>query len=210
MKVKMPRWSVLASSVIALSLVGAPAMAAEPSADDPVATVNTLLDTIIAKDFTGLGPLVCESKRDELLANFDLSQGMGEGMPPGVDLQALIDSLILATPDRVVTLVSNDGAVALVDVTATMTISMEEEGAKAFIAQVLEGQGMEVTDEMIAMLLPQLMAEFESGQDMSQEGVEVILENGVWVVCEDLGDGADASPAPSGEPMASPEASPAM
>lgn len=211
MKVSMPRWSILASGLLAASLVGAPAMAADPSADDPVATVNTLLDTLIAKDFAGMAPLVCAEKRDEVVANFDLSQSMSEGMPPGVDLQALIDALILSTPDRQVTLVSNDGAVAIVSVVATLTISMDEEAAKAFIAQVLEGQGMEVTDEMVAMLLPQLMAEFSEGQDLSEDSIEVILEDGVWVVCEDLGSNdSDPSPAPSGAPVASPEASPAM
>ena len=121
-----PTW-ILASGALALSLVGAPAvMAAEPSADDPVATVNTLLDTMIAKDFAGIATLVCAEKREEVTANFDLTQAFA-GMPPGVDMQMLIDALILETPDREITLVSNDGAVAIVDVVATMTISLEEE-----------------------------------------------------------------------------------
>lgn len=209
MKLRTPRMSILASSVLALSLVGAPAMAAEPSADDPVATVNALLDTLIAKDFAGIPALVCAEKREAMTAQFDLSQAFGEGMPPGVDVQALIDALVLSTPDRQITLVSNDGAVAVVDVQATLTISMDDAAATAFIVQILEAQGVEATEEMVAMFLPQLQAQFGEGQDLSEEGVEVILEDGLWLVCEDLGD-SGASPAPSADPMASPAASPAV
>ena len=209
MKVRTRRWSILAGGLLALSMVGAPAMAAEPSADDPVASVNGLLDTLLAKDFAGIGAFVCAEKRADVTANFDLTQAF-EGMPEGVDVEALIAGLVLVTPDRVVTLVSNDGALALVDVVATMTIALDEAAAAAFIGQILEAQGMEVSDEMIAMLLPELTAQFSEGEDLTEQ-VEVVLEEGRWLVCEDLGDDSDASPSPaaSGAPMASPMASPA-
>ncbi len=209
MKVRTRRWSVLAGGLLALSMVGAPAIAAEPSADDPVASVNGLLDALLAKDFAGIGAFVCAEKREDVTEDFDLTQAFA-GMAEGVDVQALIDALVLATPDRVVTLASNDGALALVDVVATMTITLEEEAAKVFIAQLLEGQGMEATDEMVTALLPGLQAQFAEGEDLTDQ-VEVVLEEGRWLVCDDLGDDADASTSPgaSGEPMTSPAASPA-
>jgi len=192
--------------LLALSLVGAPVPAADPSADDPVATVNTLLDTVIAKDFAGIGPLVCAEGREAIAASFDLTTAF-DGLPPGVDLQALIDGLVLATPDRVVTLVSNDGATALVDVQATLTIAMDEAAAVVFVTQLLEGQGIAVTDEMLAMVLPELAAQFGEGEDLSEQ-VEMVFEEGHWLVCEELGDDAEASPAASVDPLASPVTSP--
>lgn len=208
MKVRMQRWSVLAGTVLALSMVGAPALAADPSADDPVATVNTLLDTLAAKDFAGIAPLVCEQFREEVATRFDLGAAF-EGMPEGVDVAALINGLILTIDPREVTLVSSDAATASVDIVATLNISVDETAAREFVKQLIESQGQEATDAVVDMVMPDLMAQFGEGQDLS-ETTTLTFENGAWVVCEPFGsEDPTASPGASGDPLASPMASPA-
>lgn len=207
MKVRTQRWSVLAGTLLALSMVGAPVLAADPSADDPVATMNTLLDTLAAKDFAGIAPLVCEQYREEVATRFDLAAAF-EGMPEGVDVAALIDGLILTIDPREVTLVSSDAATASVEVVATLNISVDETAAREFVKQLLTASGQEPTDAMVDLVMPELLAQFGEGQDLS-ETAALTFENGAWVICEPFGsDDPTASPGASGDPMASPAASP--
>ena len=203
--VRTRRWSFLAGGLLALSMIGAPALAAEPSADDPVATVNGLLDTIAAKDFAAVSSFVCAQYAEEVASTFDLAAQMGE--IPGVDLAALIAGLQFTVDPRTATLVSNDGAAAVVDLQATLSMALDETVARDFVKQLLEAQGQDASDAMIDAVLPELMAQFEGQTTDLSESVDLVLENGVWLVCEAFG--SEASPAPSGEPVASPAASPA-
>lgn len=208
MKVRMQRWSVLAGTVLALSMVGGPALAADPSADDPVATVNTLLDTLAGKDFGGIAPLVCEQYREEVATRFDLGAAFA-GMPEGVDVGAFINGLTLTIDPREVALVSSDAATASVDVVATMNIAIDDASAREFVKQILVASGQEPTDAMVDLVMPELTAQFAEGKDLS-ETVALTFENGAWVICEPFGsDDATASPGASGDPLASPVASPA-
>ena len=203
--VRTRRWSFLAGGLLALSMIGAPALAAEPSADDPVATVNDLLDTLAAKDFAAVSSFVCAQYAEEVASTFDLAAQMGE--IPGVDLAALIAGLQFTVDPRTATLVSNDGAAAVVDLQATLSMALDETVARDFVKQLLEAQGQDASDAMIDAVLPELMAQFEGQTTDLSESVDLVLENGVWLVCEAFG--SEASPAPSGEPVASPAASPA-
>jgi hypothetical protein len=206
MKIRTRRWSVLAGGLLALSMVGAPALAAEPSADDPVATVNGLLDTIVAKDFAGVSAFVCAQYAEQVAGTFDLAAQMGE--LPGVDMTALINGLVFTADPRTATLVSNDGTNAVVDLQATLSMTLDETVARDFVKQLLEAQGQEASDAVIDAVLPQLMSEFEGQTTDLTEQVDLVLENGVWLVCEPFG--SDESPAPSGDLGPTPSAMPAM
>ena len=198
MKLNAKRWSILATGALALSMVGAPTFAATPSADDPVATVNTLLDTLAAKDFAGIADLVCSQYAAEVATRFDLATQFAS-LGDGVDAQAFIDGLTLTIDPREVTLASNDGAAAVVDVVAQMSIGVDEEAAKVFVAQVLAMQGIEASPAMVDAVMPQLLEQFSEPTDLS-EAVDVVLENGAWLVCEPFGesDGTSPSASPAG------------
>jgi hypothetical protein len=148
---------------------------------------------------------VCAQYAEQVAGTFDLAAQMGE--MPGVDMAALINGLIFTADPRTATLVSNDGATAVVDLQATLSMSLDEAIAREFVKQLLEAQGQEASDAVIDAVLPQLMSEFEGQTTDLTEQVDLVFENGVWLVCEAFG--SDESPAPSGEPMASPAASPA-
>src|SRR4051812_39060156 len=98
--------SLLAGALLALTLMVLPggALAAGPSATDPVATVDGLLDTIVAKDFASVASFVCADKRDVVAQRFDLGQALG-ALGEGVDLAALFAGMSVTMDDRSVTLV---------------------------------------------------------------------------------------------------------
>jgi hypothetical protein len=194
-------WPVLAGGLLAVVLLTPGASAATPSPDDPLASVNAFLDTLIAKEFEALPTLVCADKREAVRQRFDLEAAFAE-VPEGVDVAAFIDSLTVSTPDRSVTLVSSDGTTAMVAATGSIQIEADETAAREFVRQLLEAEGEDTSDATIDQLLPLVLASVEAPQDLTKT-LAVVNEEGAWLLCDDFG-GASPSPSPSTGPSASP------
>ena len=194
----------LASVLLALTLVALPggALAAEPSPTDPVATVDGLLDTIVAKDFAGVAPFVCADKRQVIAQRFDLEQALG-ALGAGVDVASLLAGMSVTIDGRSVTLVSNDGTTAQVAVAGTLTPTVDPVVAREFLRQLLTSSGQEVTDALLDQYQPMLIAQLEATQDLADPGITVVLEGGAWLVCDDFGGVSTATPAPTIDPGAS-------
>lgn len=204
MRTRTMRWSLPLGGLLAISLLGAPGvLAAEPSADDPVATVDGLLDTLIAKDFAGIAPFVCAEKRAVVAERFDLEQAIGGALGEGVDVSALLAGMTVTIDGRSVTLVSNDGTTAQVAVAGSLVTAIDEATAREFLRQVLEASGQAVTDEILDQYLPLFTAQMQSGQDLADPGITVVVEEGRWLVCDDFGGVSTATPAPTAEPGSS-------
>lgn len=202
---------IAAAVVLTVTLLGVPAAAqsAGPSADDPVATMDGFLDAFVAQDVAAYGQFMCVEKRDAFVARYDRSAFL-TSLPPGVDGAALIAAMTVDIADRTVTLESADDATATVTARGRLLVRLEDTVAREFIAQMLEAQGMVVTDEIVEQALPQLLTSF-GGQATSATGqpfdrtVTLILEDGIWVICDD--EFGFATPDASGAP--SPSTSPA-
>jgi hypothetical protein len=87
----------------------------------------------------------------------------------------------------------------------SMTLALDEEVIKGIVIDLLEAQGMEVTDEILEQFLPTMMESFN--QSMSEPvdaDVTVVNEDGQWLLCDTFEDDADtgASPSPSASPSA--------
>lgn len=166
-----------------------------------------LLDAIESQAFDQVGQYVCEEYREEAVAQFDMSAIFG-GSP---ETASIMDAITFSVVDPVTSIVSQDETSAVVQVTAQIEVSIDPEAAREWVKTLLESMGMEATDEIVDMYLPELMGGFSEPTSMD-ELVDVVLENGVWLVCDDFSDDddddADESPAPSEstEPDESPEA----
>lgn len=184
----------LGAALVALPGAGLVARAA----DTPTAAVDGILDALEAKDFSGVGPFICAELREDALSALDISAALGE-LPPGVDAAAFLDALTISLDGRSTALVREEGDTAAVAVTGTMRVAIDEAAAETFVRAVLEASGQPATDEMVAMTVPMLLELFAEGTDMSEE-LDVIREDGEWVVCDtDLIDGGTEEP----DPMAS-------
>jgi hypothetical protein len=169
--------------VLALALVPLATSASVRAQDSPEAAVHAVFDAIAAKEFDRIGELVCEEEREAVVAQFDLAAAF-ESIP-GVDATALLDALTFSVEDRSVSLVSQEDASAVVAVSARLSGRIDEDAARDFVRQVLEAGGQEATDELVESLLPTVVEEIEQGSDLDSE-VEVVLEDGAWLVCDDL------------------------
>jgi hypothetical protein len=212
-----PRVAALAGGiVVALSLASVPVALAQE--DGPDATVTAFLAAIEAKDFEALPSFFCEEFASQAGA-FDLS-ALADTLPEGADAQALLDAFILDTEVTSLDVVSQTDTEAVVKLVGTISMGIDTEALAPFVLSILSAVAPEASPEasldptMVATMTDAIASEFTAETtDINEEITLVPGESMPWVICSQLGDSADASPAASGEPvadpMASPEASPA-
>jgi hypothetical protein len=208
--------------VVALTLVSVPAALAQE--EGPDVTVQNLLTAIEAKDFEALPAFFCEEFASQADA-FDLSALAGT-LPEGTDAQSLLDAFILDTEVASLEVISQSDSEAVVKLVATMSMSIDSEALAPFIMSMLGATGLQGSPDpgaspdpamlaMIAMMTDTITSELTAETtDIDEEITLVPGETMPWLICDELGGSADASPAASGDPamadpMASPEASPA-
>lgn len=154
-----------------------------PSASDPVATVNTLLDMVVGRRFDRIASFSCPPGRAALDGGVNLAAALAASLPQGVDPSGLIDALTITIPDRAVSLVSRDGTTAVVDVKGTIVVTADQEALRPWVAGLLQALGQDASDAAVTATLPTIVAEVATSRDISGQ-VHLVLSDGLWLVCE--------------------------
>ncbi len=166
----MRRMVVLAMLVMTLAACGGSSggnTAAGP-AGDPVGAVNNFVSALKAKSFSTIGNLVCASMR------YDIAGSFTGGAP-----SALLDAMSFDVQNLNAQQTSINGDAAVVHVTGKIVTSVDAGKAKDAVKQLLGGQA---TDDQIN----QAIAAMSTSKDIDQD-VNVVKENGGWLICSDLG-----------------------
>jgi hypothetical protein len=149
-------------------------------AGDPVAAVNNVLNAIKAKNFSAIGPMLCTSKRDELLKDMNLPGSGASTAPGGLDMQQFVDALTVTFENLSVTQDSNDGTKAVVTVKGTLKTTMDRAKAKDIARQMFAGQSPGPSEQQLDQFADQMAA----GQTTNLDNkVEVVKEENAWLVC---------------------------
>ena len=176
------------SLALAISLVSAPAAFAQ--GDDPLDTVNGLLDAIEAKDFESLPSFFCEEFA-EGMGGLDFAS-ISEDLPPGMDVDMLLDAFILDVELESAEVLSQTDTEAIVDMVGSMSMDINADALLPVIEGLLGSLGEEVTPDMVEMFTGIMVSEFEAqSTDISSEITLVPGETMAWVVCSDLTSGSD-------------------
>lgn len=171
------------SLALAISLVSAPVAFAQD--DGPVATLEGLMGAIEAKEFDALQTYFCPEFADDM-GGLDFAS-MSEGMPPGTDIDTLLDAFIFDVEIDSAEVVSQTDSEAIVDLTGSMSMDINADALGPFIEALLGSMGEEVTPDMVQMFTGLVLSEFEAeSTDISAEIVLVPGETMPWVVCSDL------------------------
>lgn len=206
MEVRARRVPALAAGLLAaIVLAGPVAFAAEPSADDPVASMDGLLDALITKDYASMGPFLCAEKRGLLLEQLDLSSAY---IAVGVDPTEFLGALMPTVTDRSVTLVSQDATSATVAVTGLLAWTIDDDHLRSFLHTVFKAQGLDDSDDIVEENMPIVRDQMRRGVDLTNPETTMVLRDGRWLVCDDVaGISTDEAPiapdAPAGSPAAS-------
>jgi len=169
------------SMALAMSIVATPAMAQA----DPTATIQGFLDQVVAKNFEALPSYFCEDQADQA-GEFDMSE-LAEGLPPEMDVQALLDAFVFEVQLDSLYVVSQSDTEAVVDVVGNLSMDIDPEPLVPFITTVIEMSGMEADEATVDMFMGMMLAEFEGeSEDISGEVTLVPGEEMAWLICSDL------------------------
>lgn len=165
--------------------LGLPAVAA----DSPEAAVNELLDAVSSGDLTSLETVVCEAEREAVREMFDFGAqlGLATGETP-------TQPLVFDISDRSTELLDQDEDSAMVRVTGTLTVDVDEEQLRDLVRAMLEAdRGPDdppISDEDLDFMIPLFSSTFSSGQALDEE-ITLVLEDGGWLVCGGLGEATE-------------------
>ena len=178
------------SLALAISLVSAPVAFAQD--DGPVATLEGLMGAIEAKDFESLPDYFCPEFAADM-GGLDFAS-MSEDMPPGMDVDTLLDAFIFDVELESAEVLSLTDAEAIVDMTGSMSMDINADALAPFIEALLGTMGEEITPDMLEMFTGMMIAEFEAqSDDISAEITLVPGETMPWVVCSDLSGATDVT-----------------
>jgi|GEM_PF-6239039 len=184
---RMRMAAVAGSLALSLSFAAAPAVLAQ---EGPEATIQGFMDAVVAKDFEALPSYFCEAQAAQA-ANFDMA-ALAEEMPPGLDVQSLLDAFIFDVTLDSIDVLSQTDTEAVTHVMGSMAMDIDVEVLTPFIEAIIEMSGMEADEDTIAMFTDMMLSEFEAESIEIDDDVTLVAgEEMPWLICSDLGFGDD-------------------
>ena len=176
----MKRLSVLVAIVMVLGVLLS--ACGGGAASDPAGVVKDMMSAVTNKQFDKIADFACAAQKDQIKNSLDPASQVGAA---GIDVNKMLDAMTISFSNADITKVSESGDKATVQVKGTLSIKVDREKFKSFLADVMKAQGQTVSDDMLNTVLDQAASQFEKGQDINSQ-VDVVKENGKWLVCSTL------------------------
>jgi len=172
---------VAGTMALSMSLALAPSTMAQGSPED---AIQGFMDAVVAKDFAALPNFFCEAEAAQA-AQFDLGALAGE-MPPGLDVQSLLDAFILDVTLDSSEVVSESESEAVVHIVGSMSMDLDQEALVPFVEAVIEMAGMEVDDASVDMFMGMIASEFQAESESIDADVTLVPGDDGWLICSNL------------------------
>ncbi len=156
----------------------------------PDQVVAKAVTALVAKDVAGLRALSCAGQEEMLRSQLGIGGTAGDDLLPGLDINAVLDAVTIASADVQYGEPAIDGEVAEVNVTGTVEITFDREAVRPILEAVLRERGSTPTTEQLDAMLTALEA-YGHGLPVDQ-AIRLVRENGAWLIC------ADTVPQPAG------------
>jgi hypothetical protein len=175
----MKKW-FLVGLLLSLALV---ACGGGSGDDQPVAVVKEVVGAMETLDFEQASEFFCAEQKDELASTME--SGFAELEQMGMDPDELLSAITLNLEDMEYEEKSQDGDKAVVHMSGNMALEFDTEKLRSFLQQALEASGQQVTDQEMDFVIG--LFESMAGQEAPIDAdVDVVREDGEWVVCDDL------------------------
>jgi hypothetical protein len=170
------------NSLLAILFVVSIVLTACGGAADPVATVKSALDAVVAKQFDKIADFACAAKKDQVASQLNPSAQLANAGMDAATTKQLLDSMNITLTGAEFTKVSETGDAAQVQMKGKLSMKFDREKLKVVVTTLLKSQGMDATDAIVNQALDQVSSQLEKGQDIDNK-VDLIKENGKWVIC---------------------------
>jgi hypothetical protein len=165
------------------ALVVAGCGGAAPAGTDPAGVVNSAL---AAAESGGLGSLTqyaCAAQADNVANIFGGGAGSLEELQGlGIDPNELFEAMKVDFDNVQATETSKSDTAATVHVTGTAKMTVDSAKFREIFRKILEAQGVPVDDATLDLAMSTLDSTLSETQDINED-VELIQENGKWVIC---------------------------
>ncbi len=176
----MKRLSVVMIVVIVLSVLLT--ACGGGAANDPVGVVKDMMQAITSKQFDKAADFACAAQKDQIKNAFNPAGALASA---GIDASKILDAMTFSFTNPDITKVSESGDKATVQVKGKLAIKVDREKFKPVMKDLLKAQGQDVSDDQLNQFMDLALGQMESGQDINSQ-VEVVKENGKWLVCSSL------------------------
>ncbi len=150
--------------------------------DDPTATFTDFASAFENLDLAALPTFFC-ADQSEALGGIGLD-GLTAAMPPGFDF--MLDAIDISMDIDKADVLSQSDTEAVIDVVATMTMSVDVEAMMPMLVEMMESFG--ATEEDIAQLQEEMMADVPEAETTTIAGQITLVpgETRPWLICSDL------------------------
>jgi len=180
-----------ASTVLAIALLASWVPGVTSAADTPDGAVSALLDALDAGRFATINSLVCPDQRKDAARRLDLTQVVRD-VPSPVRAAAL-RAVDVRTSRVDVQVVEEEGPDAVVQVTASITSSLDQRALRRILAGATPPTDLIDPSIWPALLGERVVDRMTKVPAIAQldEELTVTRESGEWLVCDDLGWGLE-------------------
>lgn len=174
--------SVAIAVAVIVSLAGCGAGA--PNTSDPAGSVSAALDAARSGGFAKLVDYTCAAQKSNFASLFGGagSGGLGSLAALGIDANSLFDAMKVDFQDVTTTETSSSDTEATVHIKGKMLITLEEAKMREILKKVLEAQGQPTNDQVLDGAMQMLGGQLSQTQDLDED-VQIVKENGKWLVC---------------------------
>ena len=179
---RQPRRLLILVAPLLLVLVACGgAVPGQGGTDDPAGRVRGVMSALAAKDMTKLTEFACAEKKDDIVNQFT---GGVANLGEGIDPQQVLDAVTINTSNVTVGEATVNGDTASVKLGGSMSISIDPVKLRPVIKAALEAKGLPADDATIDLAMQAMPQIADQQVPMDNETVDLIKENGAWVICE--------------------------
>lgn len=155
---------------------------AAPSSE-PAEVVEAVFGAVTEMNVEPAITLFCEAKAPEMAGTIE--SGFGDLLAMGLDPEELVQAFNIDLQDMAYQETSRDGDAAVVHIAGTLRFDFKADVLKEVIKKVAEANGQPLSDQELDFVITLLSVVAQQGTPLDAD-VQVVMENGQWVVCDDL------------------------
>ena len=172
--------------VVALVIVGVVGLAgcgaAGGPANDPAGSVTNALSAMSSGGLAKVSEFACAAHKNDI-ANAFAGGSTGALTAAGLKPDDVFNAMTLSFSNVSAKEVSKNGNAAVVHVTADMKVAFDKDKFKVLLKSVLAAQGQPTDDATLDAAMTMMAGQLEKTQHMDED-VNVVNEDGKWLICE--------------------------
>ncbi len=172
--------SVAIATVLIVSLAGCSG-GIGGGQSDPAGAVKSAMDAAQSGGLAKLADYACAAKKSDITGLFGGGDAGALGSL-GLTSDEIAGAMTMAFKDIQTTEKSKSGNNAVVHVAGNMTITMDPAKMRDLMKKVMQAQGQPVDDAQLDVIIGSMAGSLSQSQPIDED-INVVQENGKWVLC---------------------------